>query len=579
MEFSDDILQTAQLAGCAAAVVISTIRTVIALDLSFLVDDEEPRVLSFTIFTPLFRIRSLMDFDLSYNCIQGELLGDSLANMSKLVSLDLDGNSFQGNIPKEIGNMTKLQQLSLSYNNFFGEIPASILNLKELKELYLSDNSLSMEIPIDIGNLSNITTLDFSYNKLTGTSSIQKLTKLETLYSQNNLLTGTIPSSIQKLTKLKALNLENNKLTGDIPSCLFNIKGLVYLYLGGNNLIWNNNTKIVTKFMLEGLAMKSFGLAGEIPDWIPKQKTLAYLDLSENQLEGMFPLGLLEMNLVYIDLSDNKLKGSLPPSLFNNTNLSVLSLSRNNFYGELPSNIGEIPTTFSQGTRFLSLAKNKFSGRLSRNLSYMSNLEYLDIHDNKITGELPHFICQISTLQILNLQNNSLQGSIPDCISNLASLRILDLSSNHLVGEIPAKFRNLVGMIETPDDFSYFADINITYIGFEIKINDLILNWKSNNKLTGKIPVGSQMDTMDDPNFYANNSGLCGMQIKVPCLENLSPTYPPEVESKETWFSWEGVGIGYAVGFFVAVGNLYLIGYFVPTKPPNHRRKQRMQRI
>ncbi|GMY16275.1 receptor-like protein 46 [Fagus crenata] len=35
------------------------------------------------------------------------------------------------------------------------------------------------------------------------------------------------------------------------------------------------------------------------------------------------------------------------------------------------------------------------------------------------------------------------------------------------------------------------------------------------------------MDTMDDPNFYANNSGLCGMQIRVPCPENLSP---PEVE-------------------------------------------------
>jgi predicted MFS family arabinose efflux permease len=86
------------------------------------------------------------------------------------------------------------------------------------------------------------------------------------------------------------------------------------------------------------------------------------------------------------------------------------------------------------------------------------------------------------------------------------------------------------------------------------------------------------MDTMDDPNFYANNSGLCGMQIRVPCLEDLSPTIPPKVESKETWFSWEGVWIGYAVGFFVAVGNLYLIGYLVPTKPLNHRGQQRKQR-
>jgi Leucine-rich repeat (LRR) protein len=51
------------------------------------------------------------------------------------LNLDLSGNSFHGNIPKEIGNMTKLQQLFLSGNNFFGEIPASILNLKELEVL------------------------------------------------------------------------------------------------------------------------------------------------------------------------------------------------------------------------------------------------------------------------------------------------------------------------------------------------------------------------------------------------------------------------------------------------------------
>ena len=86
-------------------------KIVITLDLSVIVDwnTEEPTELTFTIFTLLFRIRSLTKLDLSVNLIQGgELLGDSLANLSKLVHLDLSGNSFHGNIPKEIGNMTKL---------------------------------------------------------------------------------------------------------------------------------------------------------------------------------------------------------------------------------------------------------------------------------------------------------------------------------------------------------------------------------------------------------------------------------------------------------------------------------------
>jgi hypothetical protein len=65
-------------------------KTVISLDLSLdraatFTNTEEPRVLSFTIFTPLFRIRSLTELDLSWNRIQGELLGDSLANLTKLV--------------------------------------------------------------------------------------------------------------------------------------------------------------------------------------------------------------------------------------------------------------------------------------------------------------------------------------------------------------------------------------------------------------------------------------------------------------------------------------------------------------
>ena len=44
----------------------------------------------------------------------------------------------------------------------------------------------------------------------------------------------------------------------------------------------------------------------------------------------------------------------------------------------------------------------------------------------------------------------------------------------------------------------------------------------SNDKLIGKIPIGRQMDTIKNPNYYANNttkSGLRRMQIQVPCPE------------------------------------------------------------
>ena len=91
----------------------------------------------------------------------------------------------------------------------------------------------------------------------------------------------------------------------------------------------------------------------------------------------------------------------------------------------------------------------------------------------------------------------------------------------------------------------------------------------SNNNLTSKIHVGGQMDTMNNQNFYVNNNGLCGMQIWVSCQEDWSPAKPTEIESRETWFSWEGIVIGSLVGLFVTVGSMYLIGYIVPVLPPN----------
>ena len=56
-------------------------------------------------------------------------------------------------------------------------------------------------------------------------------------------------------------------------------------------------------------------------------KTLKFLDLSENQLEGMFPQWLADMEVGVLILSNNSLMGSLPSSLFDSQNLAVLSLA------------------------------------------------------------------------------------------------------------------------------------------------------------------------------------------------------------------------------------------------------------
>lgn len=156
------------------------------------------------------------------------------------------------------------------------------------------------------------------------------------------------------------------------------------------------------------------------------------------------------------------------------------------------------------------------------------------------------FIRCLKGLKLLNVSYNSLSGNIPSSFGNLESLESLDLSHNQLSGSITETLK---------------------------KLRELTNLDVSNNQLKGKIPVGGQMDTMNNPEYYANNSGLCGMQIQEPC-----PTEPPakreEDENEASFFHWEGVGIGYSAGFFLTVAIMFFTGYFRVSSSPIHSRRR-----
>nr|XP_017225212.1 PREDICTED: leucine-rich repeat receptor protein kinase EMS1-like [Daucus carota subsp. sativus] len=235
-------------------------RDIIALHLDDLCMDGSKSSMNVRVLDPIYGIRSLRFLNISYTWVQGEISGEGLANLTKLIHLDmsqnllngsipaqlfqlrflqsldlsdnslkdglsreigkledlrslkLDRNSIDGNIPVQIGNLTRLQQFSISHNKFLGRIPESILNLKELEKLDASNNYLEMHIPNRIGTLFHISILVLGVNRLT----------------------GSIPLSIRNLSKLETLRLEDNMLSGEIPSWLFDIDSLKNLYLGGN---------------------------------------------------------------------------------------------------------------------------------------------------------------------------------------------------------------------------------------------------------------------------------------------------------------------------------------------------------
>ncbi|KAH7838020.1 hypothetical protein Vadar_021112 [Vaccinium darrowii] len=365
--------------------------------------------------------------------------------------------------------------------------------------------------------------------------------------------------------EIGSIILSDNKLSNFIPPRLFHSLSLSVLSLSRKNF------------------------SGQLPENIGDATEIMILMLAGNNLSGPIPVSISKIyRLLLLGLSQNRFSGNTFPVF--SPLLAFIDFSANEFSGV-------IPETFSEETRILSLGNNKFSGPLPRNRTRLSKLQHLDLHDNKITGEVPTFLSEIPTLQVLNLRNNSLKD-----------------------------MGNLLGMIETPVTYSSISDM----FTFSIEFKDLLVNWKksiqglssrsleiyslldlsrnqllgeipaslgtipqtltklqelttldvSNNELIGKIPVGGQMDTMNDPNYYANNSGLCGMQIQVQCPEKPPSEEPQEDESEEeSWFSWEGAAIGFPLGLFLSKAIICLTGYLVPAKQPNHLSFRRRRRV
>ena len=124
-----------------------------------------------------------------------------------------------------------------------------------------------------------------------------------------------------------------------------------------------------------------------------------------------------------------------------------LSLSNNNFSGEIPSWIGDF-----ENLRELDLSGNQFSGIIPEEIGNLSNLLTLKLNDNLLTGDLPNTIYQ------LNLSDRN-TGHAPAMTLNPG----LDISNNQLSGIISNEICNFsINWSPFVDDsiVSYFNNNN-----------------------------------------------------------------------------------------------------------------------
>jgi Leucine-rich repeat (LRR) protein len=187
---------------------------------------------------------------------------------------------------------------------------------------------------------------------------------------------------------------------------------------------------------------------------------LTYLGIATDNLVGEIPhdIGYTHPSIKKLIFEGNQFHGKIPASLANATNLTVIDLQYNSFYGTVPF-LGSLPNLveLSLGTNqleagdwsFLSslanctwlvtldLSENRIQGTLPNSIGGLPNsLQFLLLAANNISGTIPPEIGYLTNLVVLHMESNRFTGSIPDAVRNLSSFQ-LSLSQNKLSGRIP----------------------------------------------------------------------------------------------------------------------------------------------
>ncbi|GAB2289479.1 hypothetical protein Dimus_023789 [Dionaea muscipula] len=499
----------------------------------------------------------------------------SLGKLSQLTYLDLSSNHLIGKVPLSLTNLSRLSYLNLGHNNLDGEIPFSIGKLSRLTHLELSDNNLIAKVPVSLANLTRLSYLNLADNNLVGeVPSLANLTRLAFLVLGNNSiqgpipvpppslvmydvrvneLKGEIPTAFCNATSLQILRLSFNKLSGRIPRCLFKLNNhMTYLDLRANLLHGMIPETFPSSCKLKAISLGMNQLEGGVPRSLANCTSLAYIDLSSNNISDTFPIWLSTLPLLQaLNLHENTLHGPLPVQFrFSFPKLHLLCLSQNQFTGEISNELFNDLYGMqkpSQMQHQLEIPVPLFLLGVDMIKSFTFSLPYSTPNDIKPVNEGISIILPM----VIDLSSNSLVGKIPNSIGNLVALHYVDLSGNNFTGTIPSSFMNLSNL--------EYLDLSHNQLSGDIpqQLSELTFLGHFNvsyNRLTGHIPQGFQFDTFGK-DCYMGNPGLCGSPLSNKCgnLEvQETPGNEPPVTNKDeessTVIDWVVRLMGYLSG-------------------------------
>jgi len=214
------------------------------------------------------------------------------------------------------------------------------------------------------------------------------------------------------------------------------------------------------------------------PAALGKLKTLRFINLSSNQIQGPIPKSITDLpNLEIFDVTQNDIIGTFPH--IQSDSLMVLDISKNRFHGPIPKRLFGHPEIGADTAPYLKsivkfdISHNGFnytiplngdSGFYDKEIqaeTVLKNLQYFDLGYNLLTGTIPNNIGNFASLQGLFLENNRLVGTIPKVLyrgsgigANPLPLVQLFLQGNMLSGTLPS------GLAELPNLKELYVDGN-----------------------------------------------------------------------------------------------------------------------
>ncbi|KAF4355294.1 hypothetical protein F8388_026564 [Cannabis sativa] len=366
----------------------------------------------------------------------------------KVTVINLRDMSLIGTLPSDLGTLSQLTTLSLQGNHFKGSFP-SMANLSLLQSIYLDGNSFTSIPSGCFQGLTNLQTLSISTNinlapwsfpaELVGSS------RLVTLYAKSCNMFGTIPDIFGSFSNLQDVRLSYNNLTGVLPLS-FAGSGIRNLWLNNQQMGLSGTIEVLANMTsLYQLWLHKNMFTGPIPD-LSNSDTLFDLQLGDNLLMGIVPDSLSSIpSLKNITLANNTLQGPMP--LFPKSVTNVELDGTNSFCKSTPGPCDTQVMALLEVAGDLGyptvLAKSWKNNNACSDWSFVvcdsdGNVIIVNFQRLGFLGKISSGFANLTSLKKLYLDDNGLTGSIPSSLTLLPQLQVLDVSNNNLTGDIPS---------------------------------------------------------------------------------------------------------------------------------------------